>query len=222
MSDLAQFARMTTLKQFSKLDPDTKAEVLLGEHGHRIAMFDLECTSLKPNVGRILCCSFKPLGDPVYTLSALDKPYRKQDVYDDGALAKGIRDQLETYDVIVGHNSKMFDTKFLNARLLRAGHRIKQAQYQVDTMWAWRSKSSAWSGLNAVQQYALPDADVTKTAVAWEEWMRALGWSKKLREAAMAEIVDHCERDVVVLEDAYRFMVERDVVRGLRRDGGVM
>lgn len=185
-------------------------------------MFDLECTHLKPNVGRILCCSFKPLDGDTYTYSAIEKPYMRQDVFDDGRLATAIRDELETYDIIVGHNSKMFDTKFLNARILRAGGRTKRAQYQVDTMWAWRSKASAWSGLNNIQKFALPDNETTKTSVEWEQWMRALGWNKKLREEAMAEIIDHCERDVKVLEDVYRFVVERDVVRSLRRDGGVL
>lgn len=222
MSALAEYARDSALTRFSKLTQEEKQSLLLGEEGHSIVMYDLECTSLKPNVGRILCASFKPLGGAVYTLGALDKGLRKQDVYDDGALARRIRDELERYDVIVGHNSRMFDTRFLNARLLRAGERIKTQQYQIDTMWAWRSKSSAWSALNAVQTFALPDAEVTKTSVEWPEWMRALGWSKKLRDAAMAEIVDHCERDVVVLEDAYRFMVERGVIRGIRRDGGIM
>jgi uncharacterized protein YprB with RNaseH-like and TPR domain len=122
----------------------------------------------------------------------------------------------------VGWNSKFFDAKFINSRCIRVGERTKEAQYHVDGMWSWRSKFSAWSGLNAVQQFSLPGAETTKTSVAWEEWMRALGWDKKLRESAMAEIIDHCERDVVVLEDVYRLLVGANVVRSIRRDGGVL
>jgi len=212
---------ISDLKDFRKLDTQGKERVLLGEAGFSVVLFDLECTHLKPNVGRILCCSFKPLNQPTYTYTAIDRRFKMRDVYDDGALATAVRDELEKYDIIVGHNSKMFDTKFLNSRLLRAGERVKKAQTQVDTMWSWRSKASAWSGLAAIQQF-IDNAGPEKTVIDWPQWMRALGWDKELREAAMAEIVEHCELDVTVLERAYRFMVERDVVRSIRKDGGVL
>lgn len=210
------------LKAFGKLDDAGKTRILLGEGPFRIVMYDIEATHLKPNVGRILCCSFKPLGGDVYTFDALEPRFRRPDVYDDTALALAIRDELESYDIVVGWNSKNFDTKFINSRLIRAGERIKRAQYQVDGMWSWRSKFNAWSGLDSVQKFARPQAETEKTAVAWEQWMRALGWDKHLREQAMAEIVDHCERDVIVLEDVYRLIARANVIRSLRRDGGLM
>jgi uncharacterized protein YprB with RNaseH-like and TPR domain len=210
------------LKNFSKQDEHTKQRILLGEERFKIVFFDLECTHLKPNVGRMLCCSFKPLGGQVYTFGALERRFKEKDVYDDSKLALAIRNELEKYDIIVGHNSKMFDTKFLNSRLIRAGHRTKPAQYQVDTMWSWRSKFSAWSGLDNVQKFALPDAETTKTSVDWPQWMRALGWNAELARKAMDEITDHCERDVTVLEDVYRLLVRANAVRSIRRDGGVL
>jgi uncharacterized protein YprB with RNaseH-like and TPR domain len=222
LPDIASQVREETLKGFSKHSILKKQTVLLGQVNHKIVMFDIEATNLKPNVGRILCCSFKPLGGEVYTFSAIEKPYMKADVYDDGRLAVAIRDELEKFDIIVGWNSKAFDSKFINSRLLHAGERVKRSQFHVDGMWVWRSKASAWSGLNNVQRFALPENEATKTAVEWDMWMRALGWNKKLREEAMAEIIHHCELDVVVLEDVYRFMAMRDVIRSLRRDGGVM
>jgi DNA polymerase elongation subunit (family B) len=209
------------LTKFSKLDDAGKRRVLLGKERFSIVGYDLECTHLKPNIGRIICCSFKPLGGKVYTFSGLDKEFRQKDVHDDGPLAVAIRNELEKYDIIVGHNSRLFDTKFLNSRLLRSGERIKKQQYQVDTMWAWRSKASAWSGLAAVQQFIDNDGP-SKTVIDWRQWMRALGWDKELREAAAAEIIHHCELDVKVLERAYRFMVEHGVIRGIRKDGGIM
>lgn len=215
-------AAIEDLKGFSRLTDGAKRRVLLGEERFRIAFWDLECTHLKPNVGRILCASFKPLGEDPYTFDALTRGFKKADVYDDSALAVAIRDELEKFDIIVGHNSKLFDTKFLNSRLIRVGERTKPAQYQVDTMWSWRSKFSAWSGLDNVQQFALEDAEVTKTKVAWPQWMRALGWNLDLARTAMDEIVDHCERDVIVLEEAYRLMAGANVIRSLRRDGGVL
>jgi uncharacterized protein YprB with RNaseH-like and TPR domain len=209
------------LRHFGKLSQEGKRRVLLGESRFSVVVYDIEATHLKANVGRVLCCSFKPLGKKVYTFSALDPGMRAKDTYDDSRLVTAIRDELEKFDIIVGHNSKEFDTKYINARCLRAGERIKKAQYQADSMWAWRSKAAAWSGLNSVQQFVLPDG-VKKTSIAWDQWMRALGWDKQLRENAMAEIIDHCEKDVIVLENVYRVMVEADVFRSLRKDGGVL
>lgn len=210
------------LKQFSKLDEYGKKRILLGEERFSICFFDLECTHLKPNVGRILCCSFKTLGGKVYTFEALERRFKDQDVYDDSRLAVAIREELEKFDIVVGHNSKMFDTRFLNSRLIRVSERTKRAQYQIDSMWSWRSKFSAWSGLDNVQKFALPDAEVTKSPVEWAQWMRALGWNRELARKAMDEIVDHCERDVIVLEEVYRLIAGANVIRSIRRDGGVL
>lgn len=209
------------LADFNRYPTDVKQRVLRGETGVKIVGFDLECTSLKPTVGRILCASFLPLNGEPYTFTGLDTGIRKPDVYDDSRLALKIRDELEKYDIIVGHNSKMFDLRFLNARLLRKSDRTKNAQFHIDTMWAWRSKSSGWSGLDAIQKYMVPDGS-HKTPIEWEQWMRALGWDKKLRDAAMAEIVEHCENDVRVLMEVFARLVEANVVRTIRKDGGVL
>lgn len=208
------------LKHFGKFPPDVKKRVLKGETDHKIVFFDLECTSLKPTIGRILCASFLPLDGEPYTFTAIDRKYRTKDVYDDSRLAIAIRDELEKYDIIVGHNSKWFDLKFLNARLLRVGERIKNAQYHVDTMWSWRSKSSSWSKLDSILKFM--DSENQKTEIEWEQWMRALGWDRKLREEAMQEIVTHCEADVMGLREMFSTISGLNVIRGLRLDGGVI
>lgn len=212
---------VSELSAFRKLDDIGKQDVLLGKAGFTVAMFDIEATHLKPNVGRMICCSIKPIGEEPYTFDALERRFKKRDVYDDSALAITVRDELEKYDIIVGWNSKNFDTKFINSRCVRVGARTKVAQYQVDGMWSWRSKLNAWSGLNAAQQFAVPDGD-HKTSIAWEQWMRVIGWDPKLRESAMDEIIEHCELDVRVLEDVYTTIVNANMVRSLRRDGGIL
>ena len=220
-SRLVPAGSITDLKDFRKLTDEAKQRVLLGEEQFRIVFFDLECTHLKPNVGRILCASLKPIGEDVHTLHAHERRFMKADVFDDAALALAIRDELEKYDIIVGWNSKMFDVKFLNSRNLHAGQRTKIAQYHVDGMWSWRSKASAWSGLDPVQKFIAPDG-TSKSEVVWPQWMRAIGWDKKMRDQAMADIVNHCERDVFVLEEVYEMLVRNGVVRSLRKDGGVL
>src|SRR3990167_2080457 len=207
------------LKRFSKLSEESKNAVLLGESRFTVVMWDIEATNLSANVGRIICCSFKPIGGEVYTLHALQPGIKKPDVYDDSALCVAIRNELERYDIAVGWNSKMFDLKYINARCMRVGERTKRAGYHVDGMWSWRSKARAWSGLASVQHFV--GASQEKTVIDWAQWMRVLGWNKALREEAMQEIVEHCEIDVEVLEEVYCLMVKAGAIRGLRKDGGI-
>lgn len=220
-SGLDAFTKTELINKFGKLSDSQKQAVLLGASGVKIVMYDIEASHLQANIGRILCCSFKPLGEEVYTFSMLDRRFKRADVADDGALAAAIRDELERYDIIVGWNSKNFDTKYINARCMRAGERTKKAQKQVDGMWAWASKARAWKGLDAVQKFLMPDGEA-KTPIAWDQWKRAMGWNKDLREQAMDEIETHCEADVRVLENVYRIMVEGNAIRSLRKDGGIL
>lgn len=214
-----------TLAHFSKFPQEIRNEILLGKTEQKIGFFDIEATHLEANVGRVLCAVVKTLGDapPVNSVKvfhALERKYKLPNNFDDSRLVADIRDYLEGFDVIVGHNSKMFDTKFINARNLRAGQRTKKPQYQVDTFWSWKSKARAWSSLRAIQQFLSTPTE--KTSIAWGAWMNALGWDKNLRREAMDEIVEHCILDVNALEEVYIALVNADVIRSLRHDGGVL
>lgn len=153
-------------------------------------------------VGRILCCSFKPIipdaDAPAYTFRGDDRKYRvKGDVADDSQLVVAIRDELESYDMLVAHNGLLFDSKFLNARLFKAGHRPRDARYFFDTMWCVRTHMRISSKLDNIQKFlGLPEA---KTPISWDNWMRGAAFDGK----AMDEIVVHCEQDVKVLEQTY-------------------
>lgn len=219
-ADIVKWESIEDLRHFGHLDDPGKHRVLNGEAQFSVVMYDIEATHLKANVGRILCCSFYPLGGEVYTLQGLEPRFKMQDVYDDSKLAVAIRDELEKYDIIVGWNSTAFDTKFINARAARVGNRIKRQQYQVDAMWSWRTKMAAWSSLQHVSAFL--ETEDHKTPIAWAQWMRALGWNAKLREAAMREITTHCEADVRVLGEVYQAMVKANVIRSLKKDGGLL
>src|SRR5688572_6481548 len=171
-------------------------------------------------VGRMLCCSFKPLvwhregEEPEwarpYTFRGDDKKYRNgKDLADDSRLAIAVRDELEKYDIIVGHNSKLFDRKFLNARLMRYGERPLKSMWHLDTMWIIRTHAAMSSKLDNVQKHmGLPDE---KTPITWDDWQRGAGFDR----AAMDQIVQHCEQDVIVLAQAYWRLLP--FVRDIRR-----
>jgi len=98
------------------------------------------------------------------------KPYRATDIVDDSKLAIAIRDELEKYDLIIGHNSKLFDRKFLNARLIKAGERSLKPIWHIDTMWVVRTHFRMSSKLDNVQKMlGLSDE---KTVIDWDVWAR--------------------------------------------------
>jgi len=163
-----------------------------------VVMWDLECTSLSGMIGRILCCSFKPLGGKTYTYRLDNSLYNIADPTDDSGLAEAIRDELEKYDVIVGHNSKLFDAKFLATRLLKAGCRPREQRYHIDTMWTIRSNFRMSSSLDNAQLFM--GVEDKKTPITWDDWGRAAANHGN----GMDQVVKHCEADVKVLEGAYK------------------
>ncbi len=171
----------------------------------RVVGFDLECSSLSGMIGRLLCCGFKEIVNPdlpiktkPYVFRGDDPKYKNtKDLADDSKLAVAVRDELEKFDIIVGHNSKLFDRKFLNARLAKAGERGLVSQWHIDTMWIVRSHLRASSKLDNVQKFlGLEDE---KTPITWDDWQRAVGGDKR----AFDVIVKHNTQDVLVLEEAY-------------------
>jgi uncharacterized protein YprB with RNaseH-like and TPR domain len=187
----------------------------------RVVAWDLECTSLSALVGRVLCCSFKPIVDPEYAAKSKVKPYTfRGDVgnyaspkfSDDRELVVAIRDELEKYDIIVGHNSKLFDKKFLNGRLAKWWETPLQSMWHIDTMWAVRSHMKISSKLDNIQKHmGLKDE---KTPISWDDWADAAGRD----ERSMDEVVKHCEQDVKVLEQVYWRLMKSGFVRQLKRD----
>lgn len=171
----------------------------------RIVAWDLECSNLSGMIGRVLCCGFKEVVPPEhkvnlepYVLRGDSKKFKNpKDLADDGKLVTAIRDELEKFDVVIAHNGKLFDRKFLNARLMKAGERPLRAIFFIDPMWIVRTHMRTSSKLDNIQQFlGLEDS---KTKITWDDWARAMGSDRK----AMDVIVEHVVQDVLVLEQAY-------------------
>jgi uncharacterized protein YprB with RNaseH-like and TPR domain len=156
-------------------------------------------------IGRVLCCGFKEIVPPEHKLGLKpyvfrgdDKKYKNpKDLADDGKLCLAIKTELERFDIVIAHNGKLFDRKFLNARLMKAGHEPLRSIFFIDTMWTVRTHLRTSSKLDNVQQFlGLEDA---KTKITWDDWARAMSNDKKSMDA----IVEHCTQDVLVLEQAH-------------------
>jgi DNA polymerase III epsilon subunit-like protein len=163
----------------------------------RVCIWDLETTGLTAIMGRILTCAFVGLDDAptVFRLDA--KAHKGKNKLDDAKLAVAIRDRLEQADLIVGHNIRLFDIAFLNARLAKAGERPLNTHFVLDTMWAANRMRIGSRKLDNLQKFfALSEA---KTPLSWETWQLAAQGDAR----AMDEVVEHNIADVLVTRELY-------------------
>lgn len=169
-----------------------------------VVVFDIEATDLAASWGRMLCCSFAPLGGETYTFRADRAKWKGKNAVDDSRLAVAIRDELEKYDIVVGWNSKLYDVPMINARLALAGERevrigSKYASHHWDAMWTAGGSTLRIGGkrLETVSKYF--GTNSSKTPLTGQTWQLAAAGDKK----AMDEVVEHCEADVEVLRDLW-------------------
>jgi hypothetical protein len=148
----------------------------------------------------LISVCWKELGrKTIYSTSILDDPKRfKKDVNDDFLVAKKMREVFETADIIVGHNSKKFDTKKLNARLMYHGlDPLPIGIHQVDTLTEVK-KVAAFSS-NRLDYLGKHLLDKGKIETSKGLWLRIL----KGDASAVKEMVVYNKGDVQLLEDLY-------------------
>ena len=172
----------------------------------RIGFWDLESSGLAATFGGLFCGTIKQLGkeyQPV-TFRIDESPGYKTKPWDDAWICKRIRDELETYQVVVGYNSigwggHGFDLPFLNSRLVRHKQRILSSEVKhVDLYMLVRNKMRLHSSrLEALLEHL--KARTRKTPLKPEDWRLAAAGDRK----ALDRIVAHNIPDVVALEEAF-------------------
>lgn len=166
----------------------------------RIGIFDLETSNLNANFGVVLCGVVKEYGRgkkvAIHRMDTL--PSYKNDRADDKAVVQSLYDELVDFDIWVSYNGRRFDIPFLNTRLMSHGLKTLEKKKHIDMLYQARYKLKLHNArLASVQEFlGLP---VSKTAIDGRNWTRAMagypdGWDY---------IVDHCIKDVKVLESVY-------------------
>lgn len=176
----------------------------------KVVFFDIEATDLNANWGRLLCCSFADLdSDEVVTLRADERRFKGANAIDDSKLAVAVRDRLESADIIVGWNSKLYDVPFINARLVKASARPcrlakNHGVMHVDAMWyaGGQSMRIGSKRLDTVSRFLGTEAE--KTPIEAEAWVLAATGHKP----SLDLVVEHCEADVKVLKAVFPSLAE--------------
>lgn len=170
----------------------------------KILFYDIESTDLDADFGHMLAFGYKFLGDAKPTvLSMLDTNITcsacgKVDATSDAALVKQIIPIINSADVIVSWFGKGFDIKFINTRILDANLPPLANVPHIDLYFTARGNLKLTSNrLASVQDFLqLP---TSKTPLTKRVWRRAQAGDIN----SIKYIVEHCEADVQVLQEAY-------------------
>lgn len=163
-------------------------------------VFDIETTDFGTDgyLGRLVCCSFLPLGsNEVETLAI-----RFEDGGNDKELLIEVAKKLAQYRFHIGHNIATFDYGWLNARLMYHGLEPLDGAVYFDTFQVAKSlaiKTSKSLG-NLIDYFGL---EGIKTTIYRTSWSKVLSPDRDEFEDGLADIVYHCEHDVKANRNLY-------------------
>lgn len=177
-------------------EPIEEIDRRLGDFiGLRTLYADIEATNLGAAWGHTLCCSFADELGNVDTYRIDDPKFAGRNIIDDGPLVAAIRDRLESVDVVVGHNFRLYDKAFLNARLIRAGERpINPSLKIVDSLYLVGGQNMRIGSRRLETVARFLQLPVQKTVMDGEVWQLAGAGDKE----SLDLVVEHCEHDVLV------------------------
>lgn len=182
-------------RKIGKLDTAQSKNVWLLDRS-RIGFFDIETTNLDASIGMMICACVKDRNGDTKTFVA-DRSGRDQTL-NDREIAVAMRDYIEGFDYIVTYYGTRFDVPFLNTRLLVHGERPINQIRHIDLYFTAKFKMKNHSNKLAVVCETLFGTS-DKTRVVGPLWVEAIGGGKEARDY----IVEHCQVDVNVLEQAF-------------------
>lgn len=192
----------TLLNKFStriaKLEEEN-AELVEALEVFSLCCWDLETTGLTANFGHVLSACFKSPGRPVISYRIDDYDSWQTEMWNDYQIVKAIREELTKYDVVITYNGTQYDWKFLTTRLLK--HRLEPVKpaLHIDLLNLPRHQLLLGSNRLANVLAFLGTQD-QKTILYPDIWDRASHGDKE----GMDYIVEHCEQDVISLEQAFK------------------
>jgi hypothetical protein len=166
----------------------------------RILIFDIECYTheFSADKGFLLCIGYKWLGEAKGgMIRPKDLKKFREDPTDDRQMCKEFLELVEQADAVVGWNSKGFDWRFLQTRIMK--HRLGYLPPvpHVDLLMTSRNATKMRRSLDNTGKFF--DLKNQKIPLDMNEWMSAGRGNPK----ALQHVIDHCEADILMTEEAY-------------------
>jgi len=166
----------------------------------KIVAWDLECSGLNADYGIILCAGFKTVGEgKAKVISITDFPLYEKDPTNDRELVKAIYNELLKADVWLTWFGTYFDIPFINSRLLFHGLPTLPGNYPHIDGWKTAKHRLKLRNNRLVTVQDFLGLDTEKDAVKGPVWIKAMSGHKP----SLRYIIEHCRKDVKVLEEAY-------------------
>lgn len=156
--------------------------------------------TLKASINSVICFGYKWLNDPkTHVINAWDfKPWSK-DVNSDKSLLMAAYDVIKEADVLVTHNGKRFDHKFIQTRLLKYDLPPLPKMMHIDTCAVAKSNLLMFNNrLNTLSKFMTSEEKLENGG--WDLWAKVLN----RHEPSMRLMSKYCAQDVVTLEAVFK------------------
>jgi uncharacterized protein YprB with RNaseH-like and TPR domain len=177
------------------------SDVLLDPGRCRTAILDIETTGLAADFSVMLCAVVKEFGtDYMKTFNVcLDA---KDILESEKQMIVDINEELGEFDAIITYYGSRFDIPFLRTRALFHGieplPRIKHLDMYFTVRNSTNPGTRRLDRMNQILQNSDPEGSPSKTSFDITPWIRVL---HSRDEDALDYIVDHCQKDVLILEN---------------------
>jgi len=197
----------------------------------KTAIFDIECTDLAAvGSGIVLCVGIRSMTTNRTKIFRIDQyEYEPSDEFgfferQEKDLLVDAFEELDKYELLVGHNINRFDIPFLRSRAYQYGLNWWTHPLTYDTLEGFRR-----SGLLTRQNgFGKPSASMAmvadflgleqlKTGIYPREWWMTVWGNKKKRIEYMNEIVDHNVRDVRMNAQMWPILLANDPKVNIKR-----
>lgn len=167
----------------------------------RLLLFDIETFGFNFNAdaGFIMCISYKFKGDKKVTTITRDNPTEwTKKAQDDESICKKFAKVIEEADMIAGWNSRSFDWRFLQTRMLKHHLGYLPPVPHWDGLNEARRSLKMRRSLENIGKFFGLRQEKEKMDLA-EVWMPAGAGDP----VALRQVIKRCETDVILLEEAY-------------------
>jgi len=175
----------------------------------RIGFIDIEASNLKANFGIILTYCIKIYGEDKILEGAIKEEDLRNGNFDKNLCKQLIKDMLK-FDLLIGYYSTKYDIPFIRSRCL-----FHKLDFPIYKMINHKDLYYMVKRLLSLHRNSLEVATKFlgikgKNHVMGQEWNQAVMCSGEKFEKAIAYIIDHNRKDVIITEKLYRKLKEFD------------
>jgi uncharacterized protein YprB with RNaseH-like and TPR domain len=165
----------------------------------KILAWDIEASNLNADFGVVICVGFKDVGEGKPVVLRIDDYPGRDIIAQERNLLVDVADRLLGGDVWLTHFGTYYDIPFVNTRLLY--HRLPTLPSGYPSIDTWKVARNRLKLRNnrliTISEFLGTEDE--KNAIRPEQWLKALSGHRP----SLDYIVEHCRRDVLVLEEAY-------------------